>query len=166
LLVGRRASLTYEACRICFSGVHSANSTSATKRGSTHRSVPGRRFDQRPGLFHLVRERRAGLLQVRQFGFERAGLFPAPAGADTADRNQLTGVIMDAQNQTSDLSRPSTAIGVTNDHELLSLFASELGPSFGAAGLVRCIGALRGPPPGSCGTQIEVLKRDRHRRLR
>jgi len=41
---------TKEAWRIWPSGVHSANSTSATRRGSTQRSLPATRRDQRPGL--------------------------------------------------------------------------------------------------------------------
>src|SRR6185369_2812955 len=40
----------YEACRICPSGVQSENSTSATKRVSTHRSLPTARLDHRPVL--------------------------------------------------------------------------------------------------------------------
>src|SRR5262245_8793628 len=40
-----------DAWRTCPSGVHSENSTSATRVGCTHRSPPGLRFDQRPGSF-------------------------------------------------------------------------------------------------------------------
>ncbi len=70
-------------------GVHSANSTSATSCGLTHRSLPARRRDQRPGFLEPACIRSSVDLQSLQLVLESPCLRGIPTGTDFADRPEF-----------------------------------------------------------------------------
>ncbi len=135
------------AWRMLPSGVHSAKLTSATSCGLTQRSLPAARLADQRDFFAgagWCGEGRFVLLDLQQPAFQLGRGLGIPAGADAADRDQIAGLVVHAEQQAADLGRVALvgAVGEAGDDEFLAQLALELEPGGGAGGDVRRVAAL------------------------